>query len=105
MSKRYSENEKLRLVSGWAGSGESRASYARRHGVSVGSLVRWEAELGAAGAEGGVRFVEVEVPAPSMARGLTPELVPERVPVGLVVAELRLPGGACVRFFSREGAC
>lgn len=74
MSKRYSENEKLRLVSGWAGSGESWASYARRHGVSVGSLVRWEAELGAAEAEaeGGVRVVEVEVPAPSAARRPAP---------------------------------
>lgn len=101
MSKRYSENEKLLLVSGWAGSGESRAAYARRHGVSVGSLVRWEAELGAAEAEaeGGVRFVEVEVPAPSAARRPGPE------PEGWVVAELALPGGARVRFFSREGAC
>lgn len=31
---------------------------------------------------------------PTAARGPTPALVPERVPVGLVVAELRLPGGA-----------
>lgn len=36
MSKRYSEKDKLRLLSGLAESSESRASYAKRHGVSVG---------------------------------------------------------------------
>jgi len=45
MSKRYSEKDKLRLVTGWAESRESRAAYARRHGVSVGSLARWEADV------------------------------------------------------------
>jgi transposase-like protein len=100
MSKRYSEKDKLRLLSGMAESGESRASYAKRHGVSVGSLARWEAELGSVGAVGaGMRFVEVEVP--SMAAAAQPKPVAK----GVVVAELLLPGGACVRFFSREGAC
>ena len=100
MSKRYSEKDKLRLLSRMAESGESRASYAKRHGVSVGSLARWEAELGAGGAVGGgMRFVEVEVP--SMATAAQPK----SVATGLVVAELMLPGGACVRFFSREGTC
>ncbi|MFN0130181.1 MAG: transposase [Verrucomicrobiales bacterium] len=62
MSKRYNEKDKLRLVSGWAESGQSRSSYAKRHGVSVGSLARWEAELGSAGVVGGgMRFVEVDV--------------------------------------------
>lgn len=98
MSKRYSEKEKFRLVSGWAQSGESRASYAKRQGVSVGSLARWEAELGPAVEGGGLRFVEVEVPSmPAAAQ-------PKPVAAGLV-AEPVLPGGACVRFFSREGAC
>jgi hypothetical protein len=36
MSKRCSEKEKIRLVSGYVESGESRASYAKLHGVSVG---------------------------------------------------------------------
>lgn len=64
MNKRYSEKERIRLVSGYVGSGESRASYAKGHGVSVGSLARWEAELELArGSEAGMRFVEVEVPA------------------------------------------
>ena len=64
MSKRYSEKEKVRLVSGWAGSGESRAAYARRHGVSVGSLARWEADLGSGRADdSAMRFVEVDLPA------------------------------------------
>ena len=100
MSKRYSEKEKMRLVSGCVESGESRASYARRQGVSVGSLARWEAELGSAGAdEAGMRFVEVEVPAiPATGR-------PGPEEAGMVVAELVLPGGARVRFFSREGVC
>ena len=48
MSKRYSERENRLLVSGWAGSGESRAAYAARHGIPAGSLARWEAELGPA---------------------------------------------------------
>ena len=82
-------------MSGCAESGESRASYAKRHGVSVGSLARWEAELGPAVEGGGVRFVEVEVPSMPAAEGSKP----------VVVAELVLPGRACVRFFSREGAC
>lgn len=61
MSKRYSEKEKVRLVSGYLESGESRASYAKRQGVSVGSLARWEAELElAGGGQAGMRFVEVE---------------------------------------------
>jgi transposase-like protein len=100
MSKRYSAKEKMRLVSGYVGSGESRASYAKRQGVSVGSLSRWEAELESAGPDGaGMRFVEVEVPAmPAQGRP-----VPEQA--GMVVAELVLPGGARVRFFSREGVC
>jgi hypothetical protein len=100
MSKRYSEKEKMRLVSGCVESEESRASYARRHGVSVGSLARWEADLGSAKAsETGMRFVEVELPANPAAGGQGSE------GAGLVVAELVLPGGARVRFFSREGAC
>lgn len=99
MSKRYSEKDKLRLVSGWAQSGESRVSYAKRHGISVGSLACWEAELGPAVEGGGVRFVEVEVPSMPAAEGSKP------VAAGVVVAELVLTGGACVRFFSREGAC
>ncbi|MFN0127299.1 MAG: IS66 family insertion sequence element accessory protein TnpA [Verrucomicrobiales bacterium] len=99
MSNRYSEKEKLRLVSGWVESGESRASYAKRHGISAGSLARWEAELGPAVEGGGVRFVEVEVPSMPAEEGSKP------VAAGVVVAELVLPGGACVRSFSREGAC
>jgi hypothetical protein len=63
MAKRYGGKEKRRLMSGWAESNESRASYARRHGISAGSLARWEAELGPAVEGGGVRFVEVELPA------------------------------------------
>ena len=100
MSKRYSERDKLRLVSGWAESGESRASYARRHGVSVGSLMRWAAESEAA-KEGrrGMQFVEVEVPA-QLDTGRQ-----EAEGAGMVVAELLLPGGVRVRFFGREGAC
>jgi len=43
MSKSHSEKDKLRLVSGWAESRESRAAYARRHGESVGSLAKWGA--------------------------------------------------------------
>lgn len=81
-------------------SGESRASYAKRHGVSVGSLARWEAELGSAGAgEAGMRFVEVEMPAESAGGRHEPD------DVCLLVAELALPGGARVRLFSREVAC
>lgn len=100
MSKRYREMDKRRLVLGWAESGESRVSYARRHGVSVGSLARWEAELESTKAHGkGMRFVEVEVPAISTEEG------PQLAAVGVVVAELVLPGGARVRFFSREGSC
>ena len=99
MSKRYSEKEKLRLVSGWAQSGESRVSCAKRHGISAGSLARWQAGVGPAMEGGGVRFVEVEVPPMAAAEGSKP------VAAGVVVAELVLPGGACVRFFSREGAC
>lgn len=49
---------------GLAESRESRASYARRHGVSVGSLMRWAAQAEVAKAESrGMQFVEVEVPA------------------------------------------
>jgi transposase-like protein len=100
MSKRYSEKEKMRLVSGCAESGESRASYAKRQGVSIGSLSRWEAELGSAGPDkAGMRFVEVEVPAEPAGGRHKPE------DAGLLVAELVLPGGARVRFFSREGVC
>ena len=99
MSKRYSEREKRLLVSGWAGSGESRAAYAARHGISAGSLARWEAELGPAVEDGGVRFVEVEMPSMAASARAKP------VVTGVVVAELVLPGGACVRFFGREGAC
>jgi len=99
MSKRYSEKQKLRLVSGWAESGESRVAYAKRHGISAGSLARWAAGLGPGVEDGGVRFVEVEVP--SMAVTSQPKAVAK----GVVVAELVLPGGACVRFFSREGVC
>lgn len=100
MSKRYSEKDKLRLVLGWAESGESRASYARRHGVSVGSLMRWAAQAEAAkGVGSAMQFVEVEVPAELEAESRGAEAA------GLVVAELLLPGGARVRFFGREGAC
>ena len=100
MSKRYSERDKLRLVLGWAESGESRASYARRHGVSVGSLMRWAAQGEAAKAGSrGMQFVEVEVPARPEAETQGAERA------GLVVAELLLPGGARVRFFGREGVC
>jgi transposase-like protein len=100
MSKRYSEKEKMRLVAGCAESGESRASYAKRHRVSVGSLARWESELGSAGAaKAEMRFVEVEVPAEPAGGRHKPE------DAGVVVAELALPGGARVRFFSREGVC
>lgn len=100
MSKRYSERDRLRLVLGLAESGESRASYARRHGVSVGSLMRWAAQAEAAKAGSrGMQFVEVEMPArPAPER-------PGAETAGLVVAELLLPGGARVRFFGREGAC
>lgn len=100
MSKCYSEKDKLRLVSGLVESRESRAAYARRHGVSVGSLARWEAELGSGSSDdSGVRFVEVELPAmQSVDRR-------DREGAGCVVAELLLPGGARVRFFSREGSC
>jgi hypothetical protein len=90
----------MRLMSGCAESGESRASYAKRQGVSVGSLARWEAELGSVGADkAGMRFVEVEVPAePAGGRQGSEDAC-------LLVAELALPGGARVRFFSREGVC
>ncbi len=68
--------------------------------MSVGSLARWEAELESTKAHGtGMRFVEVEVPAISTEEG------PQLAAVGVVVAELVLPGGARVRFFSREGSC
>jgi hypothetical protein len=100
MGKRYSEKEKMRLVSGCVESGESRASYAKRHRVSVGSLARWAADLESAKAgEAGMHFVEVELPAKPAAGGQGFE------GAGMVVAELVLPGGARVRFFSREGAC
>jgi len=98
MSNRYSEKQRARLVSGWLESGESRAVYAKRHGVSVGSLTRWEAELVSKQGEA-MRFVEVEVPR-------RPEV--ERAAgavAGLLLAEVVLPGGAMVRFFSREDAC
>jgi transposase-like protein len=99
MSKRYSEKDKLRLVSGWAESRESRAAYARRHGVSVGSLARWEADLGSGRADdSAMRFVEVDLPAQTVGRQ-------DPDGAGVMVAELLLPGGARVRFFSREGAC
>ncbi len=100
MSKRYSEKDKLRLVSGWAESGESRAVYARRHGVSVGSLARWEADPGSGRADDSVmRFVEVDLPAMQTVGRQ------DLKGAGVMVAELLQPGGARVRFFSREGAC
>lgn len=71
MSKRYNEKQKLRLVSGWAESGDSRVSYAMRHGISAGSPALWEAELGPAVEDGGVLFVEVEVPSMATTAGMS----------------------------------
>lgn len=97
--RRYSEEEKARLLSGWAESGESRVAYARRHGVSALSLARWEKELREAGPEG-LSFVEVEVGEAARSGKRRPESGRE-----VMVAEMELPGGARVRFYSGEGAC
>lgn len=98
--RRYTEEERARLVAGWVESVESRAAYARRHGVSALSLARWEKERrGQAARPGAMSFVEVEVPArtvigPKEERGRE-----------VLVAEVEIPGGGRVRFYRREGAC
>jgi len=62
--------------------------------------MRWAAQAEAAKAGSrGMQFVEVEMPA-------RPDTGREGAEgAGMVVAELLLPGGARVRFFSREGVC
>ena len=40
MSKRHAQKRKERLVAGWAEVGESRSSYAQRHGVLIRILGR-----------------------------------------------------------------
>lgn len=99
--RRYTEEEKARLVTGWVKSEESRAAYARRHGVSALSLARWEKELrGQAAGPGAMSFVEVEVPARAV---IASERERDRA---VLVAEVEVPGGGRVRFYSRgEGAC
>jgi hypothetical protein len=88
MSKRYSERDKQRPRSGCPESVESRTSYARRHGVPIGSLARWEAER-QPGKDHARKVCFVEVTARAMA---TTER-PKPAAAGVVVAKLVLPGG------------
>ncbi len=93
--RRYTEEEKAQLLAGWVESAESRAAYARRHGVSTLSLARWEKERrGEAVGPKAMSFVEVEVPPPASGECRA-----------VLVAEVEVPGGGRVRFYRREEAC
>lgn len=81
MAKRYTQEDKLRLLSAFKERTESATSFARRMGLSVGSLYRWEQELPLGG------FCEVVAPGAPLVASSCPALTLDA-------------GGVSVRFWS-----
>lgn len=98
--RRWSDEEKLSIVSSIDIDGATVTQVAQRHEVSRQQIYAWRHELKKKGlwsADGGAIFLPIDFPAIA-------ETPREREPVPSVPVELRLEDGRCLRFDSAMDA-
>lgn len=98
--RRWSDEEKLAIVSSAGVGGVTVTQVAQRHDVSRQQIYAWRHELKKKGLwspDQGVVFLPLDLPAAG-------DMAPEPEPVRPVPVELRLSGGRCLRFDSAMDA-
>lgn len=94
--RRWSDDEKLAIVSSAGVDGVTVTQVAQRHDVSRQQIYAWRHELKKKGLwspDQGVVFLPLDLPSVG-------DMAPEPEPVRPVPVELRLSGGRCLRFDS-----
>ena len=98
--RRWSDEEKLAIISSVGVGGATVTQVAQRHDVSRQQIYAWRHELKKKGLwspDQGVVFLPLDLPAAG-------DTAPEPKPVRPVPVELRLSGGRCLRFDSAMDA-